>query len=206
VDLSEVHLERARSYLSDEIRAGRVRLVHGDGARLPFPDGSFDCAVTIWLLEHVKDPLAVVRELKRVVRPGGRIILTEVENSTLVFEPAVPGIADWWDRFNRFQQASGGDPFIGKRLEGFCREAGFRRVEPETLPIIRSGQDRESRKQWLGYLADLLLSASENLERTGAVKPGDADRLRATFEGLVTNENVSFRYSAQRVTAWNDPV
>jgi len=204
VDLSEVHLDRARSYLAGESGAGKVRLVHGDGAKLPFPDGAFDCAVTIWLLEHVKDPLSIIREMKRVVRPGGRIILTEVENSTLAFEPAVPEITDWWDRFNRFQQATGGEPFIGKRLEGFCRQAGFRRVEPEALPIIYSGRDREGRKKWLDYLADLFLSGAESLERAGYAGRDEAGRVRAAFGSLENNSTVSFRYSAQRVTAWND--
>lgn len=49
--------------------------VLGDLARLPFPDSSFDAALNIVTLEHVPDPLAVVSELARVLRPAGRLLL-----------------------------------------------------------------------------------------------------------------------------------
>ncbi len=203
VDLSGLHLDRARLYLADGIAAGAVKLVHGDGARLPFPDGSFDCAITIWLLEHVKDPLAIIREMKRAVKPGGRIILTEVENSTLAFEPPVPEILDWWDRFNRFQQSAGGDPFIGRRLEGLCREAGFSRIEPSPLPIIYSGRDAGDRKKWLVYLNDLFLSGADSLVQAGYATAVQADAVRRAFIQLGNDSRVSFRYSASRLIAWN---
>jgi len=47
----------------------------GDLSRLPFADGAFDACVNIVTLEHVKEPAAVVRELGRVLRPGGRLLL-----------------------------------------------------------------------------------------------------------------------------------
>ena len=49
---------------------------HGTLPDLPFPDDSFDAAVTNFVVNHVGDPRAAVAELRRVVRPGGRIALT----------------------------------------------------------------------------------------------------------------------------------
>jgi demethylmenaquinone methyltransferase / 2-methoxy-6-polyprenyl-1,4-benzoquinol methylase len=50
-----------------------VKLVEGSAEELPFPDGTFDALTFTYLLRYVRDPAAVLRELTRVVRPGGTI-------------------------------------------------------------------------------------------------------------------------------------
>lgn len=57
--------------------AGRVELVEGQAERLPFADASFDALTFTYLLRYVDDPAATVRELARVVRPGGRVASLE---------------------------------------------------------------------------------------------------------------------------------
>jgi len=47
------------------------------GEELPFPDGSFDCAVSTWTLCSIPDPARAVREILRILKPGGRFIFLE---------------------------------------------------------------------------------------------------------------------------------
>jgi len=69
VDVTEAMLRRARLNVG---RAGaRVHLALGRGEQLPFADGTFDAVTFTYLLRYVDDPAATVRELSRVVRPGG---------------------------------------------------------------------------------------------------------------------------------------
>ena len=75
VDQSGVMVEQARRRNADAIRAGRVELHAGDAGSLAFPDGSFDKAFSINSAQFWPEPLAVTRELYRVLRPGGRLVL-----------------------------------------------------------------------------------------------------------------------------------
>jgi len=78
LDQSEPMLAAAAARLcADPALAARVELVHGDAERLPFADGSFDALTFTYLLRYVSDPAATLRELARVVRPGGRIASLE---------------------------------------------------------------------------------------------------------------------------------
>lgn len=54
----------------------RITLLRGDATRLPFADNSFDLVTMLDVLEHVEDDLAAVREISRVLRPGGAFVLS----------------------------------------------------------------------------------------------------------------------------------
>lgn len=69
VDLSVRMLERARR------RLGAPVVVAGDARRLPFADASFDQAVSVWVLHVVGDIAGVLREVARILRPGGRYLV-----------------------------------------------------------------------------------------------------------------------------------
>jgi len=74
-DLSQKMLERTARRFHDP----RVTYVSADLAQLPFEDGTFDCATCGWVLEYLPDPEPGLRELARVVKPGGRILLQVTE-------------------------------------------------------------------------------------------------------------------------------
>jgi ubiquinone/menaquinone biosynthesis C-methylase UbiE len=74
IDHSAAMLAEAERALADF--EPRAPLVRGDAARLPFADGTFDCVCCLEALEFMVDPRAVVRELMRVLRPGGCLLLS----------------------------------------------------------------------------------------------------------------------------------
>jgi SAM-dependent methyltransferase len=57
-----------------EYRAPGMPILRGVGERLPFGGESFDLVVSLWVLEHLKDPATVLREVTRVLRPGGHFV------------------------------------------------------------------------------------------------------------------------------------
>jgi demethylmenaquinone methyltransferase / 2-methoxy-6-polyprenyl-1,4-benzoquinol methylase len=78
LDQSPEMLGMARARLArDRALAARVSLVEGEAERLPFADAEFDHVSFTYLLRYVADPAATLRELARVVRPGGRVASLE---------------------------------------------------------------------------------------------------------------------------------
>jgi SAM-dependent methyltransferase len=65
----------------------RYRAVTGNGEKMAFPDASFDTVLNIQVLEHTFDPLAMVREISRVLRPGGTAIFLIPQTSVLHHPP-----------------------------------------------------------------------------------------------------------------------
>lgn len=79
-----------------EVDDPRFKLVHGDGCAMEFADASFDTVLNIQVLEHVPEPLAMVREIGRVLRPGGRAIFLIPQTSTTHLAP------HYYGNFSRF--------------------------------------------------------------------------------------------------------
>jgi demethylmenaquinone methyltransferase/2-methoxy-6-polyprenyl-1,4-benzoquinol methylase len=78
LDQSAEMLSRARRrFAAPPARSARVELVQGQAEQLPFDDASFDGLTFTYLLRYVDDPRATMRELARVVRPGGRVASLE---------------------------------------------------------------------------------------------------------------------------------
>lgn len=77
IDQSADMLRSARARLEAAGLAQRVTLMEGEAEHLPFPDGAFDALTVTYLLRYVDDPAATLRELARVVRPGGTLASLE---------------------------------------------------------------------------------------------------------------------------------
>jgi demethylmenaquinone methyltransferase/2-methoxy-6-polyprenyl-1,4-benzoquinol methylase len=77
LDLTEAMLRRGAERVRRRGRAQRIRLLVGRAERLPFADASFDALTFTYLLRYVTDPAATLRELARVVRPGGTVASLE---------------------------------------------------------------------------------------------------------------------------------
>jgi SAM-dependent methyltransferase len=127
---------------SDEQRAKAVRLAQeeGDNVSVEYRAGdvlnldlgdeweSFDVAHARFVLEHVPDPLRVVRAMVRAVKPGGRIIVADDDHGVLRLWPEPPGVVELWNAYIRTYDRIGNDPFVGRRLVQLLHQAGARPV------------------------------------------------------------------------------
>src|ERR1019366_3405770 len=102
VDLTMGMLGQGRRNVAEAGLAGRIQLVAGRAEQLPFPDDAFDALTFTYLLRYVDDPQATLRELARVVKPGGAVASLEF------FLPPSRFWRAWWWLYTRFVLPAGG--------------------------------------------------------------------------------------------------
>lgn len=107
-----------------------VELLEISAERLPLADASVDTAVSTWTLCSIPDPLRALRELRRVLRPGGRLIFVE---HGLAPEP---GVARWQHRLTPCWRSWAGGCHLDRPVDALIREAGFdlRQLETGYMP------------------------------------------------------------------------
>ncbi len=99
-----------------------------DGMALPFEDGTFDVVHAHQVLQHVPDPVGMLREMRRVTRPGGLVAARDSDYAAFTWHPGVPALDEWLELYHRVARASGGEPDAGRSLLAWAHGAGFHDV------------------------------------------------------------------------------
>jgi SAM-dependent methyltransferase len=120
IDHSETMVQAARRRNAEAIRAGRMDLKQGDVASLAYPDQSFDKAFSIHSIYFWTKPVDCLKELRRVLKPGGLLAIT--------IQPK-----DKWNELQR-RESSLRTLYISADLAALFSEAGFREVWVEVCP------------------------------------------------------------------------
>jgi ubiquinone/menaquinone biosynthesis C-methylase UbiE len=130
LDVAPLQVERAQA-LAEARHVPNVRFEQGDAYALPFPDAAFDAVFASALLMHLRDPLAALREFRRVLRPGGIAAVKDRVGEGPVFVPSTPLLAAFLDLFRRVEEQSRGRPqgVLHLTQRRLLREAGFDRTE-----------------------------------------------------------------------------
>ena len=196
VDASPANLGVARQRLEGLGWAeGRWELVHEDAGRLPFGADAFDGAFLCWLLEHVSDPHQVLGEVRRVLRPGSPVVVSEVQNMSFFLDPYSPHTMAYWTAFNEHQIDLGGDPFVGAKLGNLLLGVGFRDVRTEVRSFHLDNRRAAERGEFLAFWSELLLSGAPGLLEAGRVEQETVDGMRQELDDLAHDPDAVFFYS-----------
>jgi SAM-dependent methyltransferase len=101
----------------------------GDVHAMPFPDAAFDVVHAHQVLQHLTDPVAALRQMRRVCRPGGIVAARDGDYGGMFWYPLDPELDEWQALYRRVARALGAEPDAGRRLLSWARTAGFTGVE-----------------------------------------------------------------------------
>jgi ubiquinone/menaquinone biosynthesis C-methylase UbiE len=126
LDIDRSNLVFARSQTSEAF------LTEGDAHRLPYATASFDLALCHFVLLWVGDPDLVIREMLRVIRPGGMLlVLAEPDyGGRIDFPKPLEKLGEWQTQALKSQ---GANPYIGRRLSSIFKQAGVENVNTGVL-------------------------------------------------------------------------
>jgi len=177
IEHSEEQLKTARLKLERPLREGRVTLIHASAERMPLKSKAFDGVFVCWLLEHVPAPVAVLKEIRRVLKKDGSLFIREVFNQLWYADPPNPKLTAYWQSFNDCQLKLGGDPYVGVKLGGLLKDVGFKEIEIEFRSQLFDRRDRVKRAAMMNYWRDLFLSGQN-------ASPAMKKQIRTQFETL----------------------
>jgi ubiquinone/menaquinone biosynthesis C-methylase UbiE len=129
-----------------------ARFATGDVYALDVPDGSFDVAHAHQVLQHLRNPVAALRELRRVLRPGGTLAVRDSDYAAFAWAPRDPLLDRWNELYHAITARNGAEADAGRFLLGWVQQAGFTDIEAGSSTWTFA--DPESRAWWGGLWAD----------------------------------------------------
>ncbi len=194
--LAEARLGAARRGLAN------VTFEAGDVYRLGFADEAFDVVHAHQVLQHLSDPVAALREMARVCRPGGVVAARDSDYGGMIWYPADEELAEWRSLYQRVARATGGEPDAGRHLLSWARAAGLTAAEASASAWCYAGpQDRP----WWGALWAERVRHSAFADRAlehGLATASDLERLAGAWRRWAASEDGWFLIPHGEVLCW----
>ena len=175
LDAASDAVEAARADASDG--GPVVEFSVGDVYALDLEDASFDVIHAHQVLQHLGDPVAALREMRRVVRPDGLVAVRDSDYAAMSWAPLDPRLDRWLAICHELTRRNGAEADAGRFLLGWSQAAGFREVTATTSTWTFA--DPETRSWWGSLWADRV---TESSYATQALEHGLADE--ADLAGL----------------------
>ncbi|MCG9876234.1 MAG: GNAT family N-acetyltransferase [Leptospiraceae bacterium] len=112
-----------------------MKFTQGSVYELPLKDASYDLVYSRFVFQHLENPIKGVKELKRVIKPNGLVIIEDIDDGLLFLEPKPESYDLVQNTSEKIQKELGGDRLIGRKLYAMMKNAGFSKISIKYLPV-----------------------------------------------------------------------
>ncbi|MGB9133052.1 MAG: methyltransferase domain-containing protein [Methanosarcina sp.] len=139
IDISPESLGKAREKVRKK-GIENVKFLEADIFSPPFEEESFDHVFVCFVLEHLQNSEDALKNLKKVLKPGGSITIIEGDHGSCYFYPEGKNALEAWNCLIRVQAQMKGNSLVGRQLYPLLQESGFRdaKVEPRMVYVDSS--------------------------------------------------------------------
>ncbi len=132
IDLSDPLLTVARRECSG---LDNVEFLKADVYAPGLPENAFDFAYARFLFQHLQHPETALGAVRRLVKPGGTVLLVDADDGLLGICPEPAGFAEFTARAADYQAGRGGDRRVGRKLGCYLARSGFQRIAVRVVPL-----------------------------------------------------------------------
>lgn len=179
----------AATALAAEQQLSNLSFDTGDIYALEFADNTFDVVHAHQVLQHLTDPVAALREMKRVTKPGGIVAVRDADFHGMSWYPELPELTEWMALYQQVARHNQAEPDAGRRLIHWARAAGLTDVTPSCANwLYATGEQRA----WLaGVWAERVVGSAfaEQAVAYGLAGTADLARISAGWRAWGTSED-----------------
>ena len=178
IDVDERCLESARQ---EATRQGLPAIFRGEGVNDLRDQAAYDLVYSRFLLTHLPEPQRAVEGMVRAARPGGLVVVEDIEFAAHFCQPACPAFDRYVSLYQQAVKRKGGDPNIGPRLVGLLMDAGLEAVGLEVVqPTFRAGPGKFIAQVTMEHIREAVVEA-------GLASPGEVDGIVADLDRFARN-------------------
>jgi ubiquinone/menaquinone biosynthesis C-methylase UbiE len=157
MDIDEPYLEQARQ----EAARRRFNIVFQQGDALNLcVESTYDLVYTRYLLTHLNKPEFAVERMIKAIRPGGTIVVEDVDFPGHVCYPHCPAFERYVELYQAVVRLNGGDPTIGPRLYGLLKEVGASQLSVDiSQPTFCEGEGKLVAQITMEHIRETVVSA-----------------------------------------------